>query len=110
HVGAIEHFFSIKGDNDARNVYRAHFGGSPNYLYRVMLAAVAPMLVIWGLLAGLLKSSWSLLLAVSLLFLVTMIGKIETLSKAPPAFFLIQIMLAILLTFTNKAAWKTAVA
>ena len=110
HVGTIEHFFSIKGDNDARNVYRAHFGGSPNYLYRVMLAAVAPMLIIWGLLAGLLKRSWPLLLAVSLLFLVTMIGKIETLSKAPPAFFLIQIMLAILLTFTNKAAWKTAVA
>lgn len=110
HIETIEHFFSIKGDNNARDVFRAHFGGSPNYPYRVILAAVAPMFVIWGLLAGLLNRSWPLLLAVFLLFLVTMIGKIETLSKAPPAFFLIQIMLAILLTFTNRAAWKTAVA
>jgi hypothetical protein len=110
HIGTIEHFFSIKGDNQARNVYRAHFGGSNNYPYRVILAAVAPMLVIWGLLAGVLNRSWPLLLAVLLLFLVTMIGKIETLSKAPPAFFLFQIMLAILLTFTNRGGWKTAIA
>jgi oligosaccharide repeat unit polymerase len=110
HVGVIEHFFSIKGDNDARNVYRAHFGGSPNYLYRVILAAVAPMFMIWGLLAGLLNRSWLLLLAVFLLFLVTMIGKIETLSKAPPAFFLLQIMLAVLLSFSNRVAWRTALA
>jgi hypothetical protein len=110
HIGTIEHFFSIKGDNHARDVYRAHFGGSSNYLYRVILAAIAPMLVIWGLLSGLLNRSCPLLLAVFLLVLVTMIGKIQTLSKAPPAFFLIQIMLAILLTFTNRAAWKTAVA
>jgi hypothetical protein len=110
YIGTIEHFFSIKGDNQARNVYGAHFGGSTNYPYRVILAAVAPMLVIWGLLAGLLNRSWPLLLAVLLLFLVTMIGKIETLSKAPPSFFFIQIMLAILLTFTNRGGWKTAVA
>jgi hypothetical protein len=110
HIGTIEHFFSIKGDKQARHVYRAHFGGSANYPYRVILAAVAPMLVIWGLLAELLSRSWPPLLAVLLLFLVTMIGKIETLSKAPPAFFLIQIMLAILLTFTNRGGWKTAVA
>jgi hypothetical protein len=110
HIGRIEHFFSIEGDNQARNLYRAHFGGSTNYPYRVILAAVAPMLVIWGLLAGLLNRSWPLLLAVLLLFLVTMIGKIETLSKAPPAFFLFQIMLAVLLAFTNRGGWKTAVA
>jgi hypothetical protein len=110
HIGIIEQFFAIKGDNAARNIYRAHFGGSPNYPYRVILTAVAPIFVIWGLLAGVLSRSWSLLVAVSLLFLVTMLGKVETLSKAPPAFFLLQIGLAALLTFTNKVSWKTAVA
>ena len=52
HLGTIEHFYSIMGDNDARNAYRAHFGDSPNYPYRILLAAIAPMLVIWGFLAG----------------------------------------------------------
>ncbi len=108
HIGTIEHFFSIKEDNDARNAFRARSSGSPNYLYRAILGAVAPMFVIWGLLAGLLSRSWPLLVAVSLLFLVTMVGKIETLSKAPPAFFLLQIMLAGLLTQTNKVSLKIA--
>jgi len=110
HFGTIEQFFSIKGDNDARNLFRAKFGGSPSYLYRVVLSAVAPIFVIWGLLAGFLSRSWPLLVSASLLFLVTMVGKIETLSKAPPAFFIVQIMLAALLVRTNKIAWKTAVA
>jgi len=110
HIGTIDHFFSIKDDNTARNLFRAKFGGSPSYLYRVVLSALAPMFVIWGLLAGLLRKSWPLLVAACLLFLVTMVGKIETLSKAPPAFFLIQIMFAALLTRTNKIAWRTGVA
>jgi hypothetical protein len=109
HIGTIEHFFSIKGDNDARNLFRAHFGSSPNYWYRVVLSAVAPIFVIWGLLAGVLNRSWPLLVAGVLLFLVTMVGKIETLSKAPPAFFLFQIMLAALLVRTSKISWKVAV-
>lgn len=109
HIQVISHFFSIKDDNTARNLFRAHFSSSPNYWYRVILSAVAPMFVIWGLLAGALSRSWSLLLAGFLLFLITMLGKVETLSKAPPAFFLIQIMLAALLAFTNKISWRVAV-
>lgn len=107
-VAIIEHFFAIKADNAARNELRAHFGGSPDYLYRVLLGAVAPMLVIWGLLSGLLNKSWPLLVAAALLFAVTMLGKIETLSKAPPAFFLIQIALAAMLAFTNQISWRAA--
>jgi hypothetical protein len=60
------------------------------------------MFVIWGLLAGWLSKSWPLLLAASLLLLATMIGKSETLSKAPPAAFLVQLMVAAFLTFTNR--------
>jgi len=110
HIGTIEHFFSIKDDNTARNLFRAKFSGSPSYLYRVALGAVAPMFVIWGLLAGVFSRSWTLLVAVFMLFLISMVGKIETLSKAPPAFFVVQIMLAGLLTRTNKVSWRTAVA
>jgi len=108
HIRTIWQFFSIKGDNTARNQFRAHFGGSPDYWYRLTLAAVAPMFVIWGLLAGLLSRSWLLLAATCLLFAATMLGKIETLSKAPPVFFLFQIMFAALLAFTNKISWRVA--
>jgi hypothetical protein len=108
HIATIWHFFSITGDdNIARNAYRLHFGGSPSYWYRVILGAVAPIFVIWGLLAGWLSRSWSLLLAASLLFIVTFIGRVDSLSKAPPAFFLIQLMIAALLTFTNRVTWRS---
>ena len=105
HIQTISNFFAIK-DNDARNLYRAHFGGSTSYLYNVTLSGVAPMFVIWGLLAGVRSRSWPLLLAASLLFSVTMLGKAETLSKAPPAFFILQILLALLLIFTNRISWR----
>ena len=110
HIATIWKFLSIpEGDNNAaRNMFRHHFSGSPNYLYRLILGAVAPMFVIWGLLAGGLSKSWSLLLAASLLFIATMVGELDTLSKAPPAFFLIQLMVGALLTFTNKITWRSA--
>jgi hypothetical protein len=110
HIATIWHFLSIKGDDEnvTRDAFRLHFAGSPNYLYRLILSAVAPMFVIWGLLAGWRSKSWSLLLSAFLLFIATMIGKVETLSKAPPAFFLIQLMVAALLTFTNRITWRSA--
>lgn len=108
HLGTISQFFSIKDDNTARNLFRSHFGGSPNYWYRLVLAAVAPMFIIWGWLAGLLSRSWLLLAVTCLLFGLTMLGRIETLSKAPPVFLLFQMMFAALLVFTNKVSWRVA--
>jgi hypothetical protein len=110
HIATIWKFLSIPGgdNNAARNMFRHNFSGSPNYLYRLILGAIAPMFVIWGLLAGGLSKSWSLLLAASLLFIATMVGELDTLSKAPPAFFLIQLMVVALLTFTNKITWRSA--
>lgn len=89
HIGTISKFLSIPGDdnNAARNLFRLHFASSPNYFYRLILAAIAPMFVIWGLLAGGLNKSWPLLLAAFLLFIATLIGKLDTLSKAPPGSF-----------------------
>jgi hypothetical protein len=111
HIATIWKFFSIKGDdanNLAGNEFRLHFASSPSYFYRLILSAVAPMFIVWGLLAGGLSRSWPLLLATSLLFIATMIGKFDTLSKAPPAFFLIQLMVAALLIFSNRITWRSA--
>jgi hypothetical protein len=108
-IATIWYFFSIDGDreNVARDTFRTQFGGSPSYFYRFVLSAIAPMFVIWGLLAGILNKSRRLLLAASLLFIATMIGKFETLSKAPPAFFMIQLMVAAVLTLTNRITWRS---
>jgi hypothetical protein len=106
HVGIIRAFLSIT-DEAGRVAYRLNHGGSPNYVYRLILGAVAPMLVVWGLLSGWINRSWILLLATSLLFLVVMVGKSETLSKAPPAFFFIQLIVAALLAFRNRVSWRT---
>jgi hypothetical protein len=106
HLGIIKAFLSISGDEAGRVAYRLSHGGSQNYLYRVVLGAVAPMLVVWGMLSGWINRSWMLLLAATLLFLAVMVGKSETLSKAPPAFFLIQLIVAGLLVFRNRITWK----
>jgi hypothetical protein len=108
HIRTIVQFFSITMDNDSRNLFRAEHGGSRSYAYRLILSAFAPMLVIWGLLAGALEKSWPLVLSALLLLLATLLGKIETLSKAPPAVFLLQLMLAMLLVFTNRVSWRVA--
>ncbi len=104
HLRTINEFLFSTPD---RVAYRVHHGGSPNYFYRVILSGVAPMFVIWGLLAGWLNRSWPLLLSAALLFLAVFIGKSETLSKAPPAFFLIQLMVAFSLVFTNKITLRS---
>src|SRR5258708_34926918 len=80
HIATIRKFLSKPGgdNNAARNLFRLHFAASPNYLYRLILAAVAPIFVIWGFLAGGLSRSWPLLLAAVLLSLATKIGKFET--------------------------------
>jgi hypothetical protein len=104
HLGTIKGFLHASD----RNAYRLHFGGSPNYLYRTILGAVAPAFVIWGVLAGWLNRSWLVLFAAFALFLAVMIGKAETLSKAPPAFFLIQMMVPLLAVFTNRIGWRIA--
>jgi len=105
HLGIIRAYLSIT-DEVGRTAYRLHSGGSVNYIYRVMLGAVAPMLVVWGSLSAWINRSWILLMAASLLFLAVMVGKSETLSKAPLAFFVIQLLVAGLLVFRNRTNWR----
>jgi hypothetical protein len=74
----------------------------------VILGAVAPIFVIWGLLSGWLNRSWPLLLTSGFLFVAVMVGKVELLSKAPPALFLIQLTVAGLLVFRNTMSGRAA--
>jgi len=108
HLGKITHFLSLSALDGGRIDYRLRHGGSPSYVYNVILSAVAPMLIIWGLLTGWLRRSWWLLLATILLFVAVMIGKSETLAKAPAAFFLIQLLIAALTILTNRITWRSA--
>ncbi|MBR1212653.1 hypothetical protein [Bradyrhizobium sp. JYMT SZCCT0180] len=108
HLGTIGSFLSITGDEAARAAFRLNNGGSPNYLYRMALGAVAPMLVVWGLLSGWVNRSWGLLSVAGLLLVAVLIGKSEILSRAPPAFFLVQLIVAGLLVFRNKLTWRSA--
>lgn len=110
-AGNVVRFLALGGgDNAARNALRLNSGGSPIYSYRLVLNAIAPMFVIWGLLSGWQRKSWILVIASTLLFVATFIGKSATLSKAPPAFFLIQLGLAALLIFSNRITWRIALA
>src|SRR6266700_6745873 len=110
HITIIKEFWSASAQDGARNAIRLHHGGSGSYSYRVILGAIAPMLVIWGVLTSWLNRSWWLLFSSILLLLAVTIGKLDTLSKAPPAFFLIQLMVAALLAFTNRITWRNALA
>ena len=80
HLGLIKVFFSIHGDEASRAAYRLSHGGSQNYLYRLMLGAVAPMLIVWGVLSGWVNRSWLLLLVAS--GLITLVGKLPLLQTA----------------------------
>jgi hypothetical protein len=110
HIGSIRGFLSTSDIDGGRMAYRLRHGGSPSYGYRVVLGTIAPMLAIWGLLTGWLHRSWWLLSLALLLLLAVGIGKIETLSKAPPALFLLQLVVSATLIFTNKFTLRTAVA
>ena len=110
HIATIWNFLSIPGgdNNVARNAFRHHHGGSPSYLYRLVLNAIAPMFIIWGTLAAWVHRSWALSAIVLMLFIVTLIGKMEILSKTPAAFLIIQLIVAGLLLLTNKISWRSA--
>ena len=106
HLAVIAGFLSVAGNEVAKTAYRQQHGGSNIYLYNVVVASIAPMLVVWGALAGWVLRWWPLLAATAFLFAFTVLGKLETLSKAPFALFLIQLLLAVYLVFRNSISWR----
>jgi oligosaccharide repeat unit polymerase len=51
---------------------------------------------------------WPLLAVTAILAVTTVLGKVETLSKAPIALFLLQIMLVVYLVVRNNINWRVA--
>jgi hypothetical protein len=77
HIATIWKFLSIEGDDEsnvARNAFRLHFATSASYFYRLVLGAVAPMFVIWGLLALLVTALNTALLSGGLLLAPILAG------------------------------------
>jgi oligosaccharide repeat unit polymerase len=106
HLAVIAGFLSVAGNEVAKTAYRQQHGGSNVYLYNLVVASIAPMLVIWGALSGWALRWRPLLAAASFLLVLTVLGKWETLSKAPFALFLIQLLLAAYLVFRNSISWR----
>jgi hypothetical protein len=106
HLTVIAGFLSVAGNEVAKTAYRQQHGGSNVYLYNLVVASIAPMLVVWGALSGWALRWRPLLAAVAFLLVLTVLGKLETLSKAPFALFLIQLLLAAYLVFRNSISWR----
>jgi hypothetical protein len=106
HLAIVSGFLDTASSQIAKSEYRLQHAGSNNYAYRVIVNSIAPFFVIWGILESLINR-FRILLAVSLvLFLLTLFGRVETLSKAPVALLFVQLGLAALLCFGNRARWQ----
>ncbi|MDR6304578.1 hypothetical protein GGQ85_002288 [Nitrobacter vulgaris] len=110
HIAALVGYLSVAGSEVDKIAYRQQYGGSHVYLYRVVINSIAPMLIVWGALSGWTRRWWPLLAATSFLLALTLLGKLETLSKAPIALFLIQLFLVSYLIFRNSITWRVSLA
>jgi hypothetical protein len=106
HFAIVSGFLDTASSQIAKSEYRLQYAGSNDYAYRFIVSSIAPFFVIWGILVSLVNR-FRILLAVSLvLFLLTLFGRLETLSKAPVALLFVQLGLAALLCFGNRAKWQ----
>ncbi|MGY8677842.1 hypothetical protein Q2941_08470, partial [Bradyrhizobium sp. UFLA05-153] len=105
HFGVILGFLSAPNFASAKDEYRLLFGGSNTYVYRLVLTSIAPFFLIWGILESWTSRSKTLLLASLLLLLTILLGRMETLSRAPVAFLIIQLGFACLLCLRNRLTW-----
>lgn len=102
HLAVISGFLETASSQSAKGEYRLLHAGSGSYAYRVALTSIAPFLLTWGFLEGLIKRNWLLLATACGLFALTLLGRLETLSKVPIALLAVQLGLAALLSFRNR--------
>lgn len=110
HLSVIAGYLAVSGDELKKIAYRQQFGGSQNYLYRVLLGSIVPMLIVWGGFSALMQRWWLLLVATIALLVLTLTGKLDTLSKGPVALFIIQLLLVWYLARRNDVNWRVGVA
>ncbi|MBR1033046.1 hypothetical protein [Bradyrhizobium liaoningense] len=105
HVGIVAGFFRASG-SEAKDAYRLAFGGSKIYPYRVLLEAVAPFVLIWGILEFTSRRAYLALLSSAWLFLAIFVGRADTLSKAPVALIILELVAALMLCRHNRLSWR----
>src|SRR5436305_3440132 len=108
HVGVILGFFNAGDTVAARDEFRLHFSGTRIYWYRVIVASTAPFFLTWGILEGWVNRSRLLLACSVLVLLLTLLGRVEMLSRAPVAFIILQFALAAVFCFRNRITWQIA--
>ena len=103
----IEYFAS--GESElGKIVLRVESGGTPYYLYNLLLSSVAPFLVMVSYCASRNQPrKYGLQVLSALLFLAVLLGKFGTLSKAPPVIFLLQLLLLALLVRRQRLNIRT---
>jgi hypothetical protein len=106
HLAIVSDFLDTASSQIAKSEYRLQHAGSNNYAYRIILGSTAPFFVIWGILEGHINRNRALLALSVGLFLLTLFGRVETLSRAPVALLFLQLGLAALLCFRNRPKWQ----
>lgn len=94
HIGKIIDFVTAPGSELDKAAIRREIGGSGLYAYNLLLNAVAPFIGIATYLGASHRQGRRLLGIALPLIAVIALGKLATLSKAPFALFLVQLILA----------------
>lgn len=90
HLAIVSGFLDTASSQIAKSEYRLQHAGSDNYAYRVIVNSIAPFFLIWGILEGLINRFRTLLAVSLVLLLLTLFGRMETLSRAPVALLFVQ--------------------
>lgn len=90
-VGRVLLYLRSNAGEFEKIAMRRELGGSNFYLYNLALAAVLPLLALWAL--ALVPQAPYRMGPIALVLIITvLLGKLSMLSKAPPAFFCLQLM------------------
>ncbi|MDT4740709.1 hypothetical protein [Bradyrhizobium sp. WYCCWR 12699] len=106
HLQILLGYLSTPGDEFAKIVYRQQNGGSRVYLFNLVTGTIAPMIIVWAGLVAWGRRSWILGAVTVLLLAATILGKLETLNKAPIVLFVLQLLLVGYLLFRNNLDWR----
>lgn len=103
----IIEFFRFDGADIEKTLLRSEEGGTPYYIYNVLLYSIAPFLVMISWANDIRRSSALRpgLLTLSL-FAVVLLGKFGTLSKSPPVIFLLQLLLMKVLIRSDRLTFR----
>lgn len=106
HLQILLGYLSVPGDEFAKIVYRQQNGGSRVYLFNLVTGTIAPMIIVWAGLVAWGRRSWILGAVTAMLLAATILGKLETLNKAPIVLFILQLLLVGYLLFRNNLDWR----